>query len=161
MCFTVEQIERFYRIEAVDYGAHREGTGLLIGAGTGMMMSMMDQVPSLRYCVDSDIFRPDQWERFPNWLTLMERACGVVASAGWWSRADNGLKLARAFDVLQSRPLVYYGILERPTDWAHCEPVESHALFVQILNERARQRQNIGALSDETGSWPALAARGA
>lgn len=129
--FTVDQIRRFYRIECIDY--ERPGDGLLVGAGTGLMMAIMDQVPTLRYCIDTDILRPDEWQRFPDWLTLMERATSYVACSGWWSRADNGLKLANATKMLQQRPKVYFGLLERPSDWSHCDYFEDHAEFVSAL----------------------------
>jgi len=142
MPFTVEQAGRFYRIECIDYGK-RAGEWLLVGAGTGLMMSVMDQEPRLRYCLDTDIIiRTPAWSHFADWLQLMERACGRVIACGWFSRYANGLPLIEALTVLQKRPLVYFGGYERPDLLAHCDVAVDVGEFVARLNALDRHPPN-------------------
>lgn len=131
--FTVEQASRFYRIEPIDYGHEREGDWLLLGAGTGLMMSCMDLIPEHRYCIDTDVLSAAEWDRLPSWLTLMEGAVTRINACGWFSRYENGLKMIGALSVLKRRPCVYFGPYEKPELLASFEQLGSLSSFVRRL----------------------------
>jgi len=112
--FTVEQASCLYKIELVDFGWERDADWLLLGAGSGLMVSVMDQETRHRYCIDTDVLPKDRWSVFGDWLMMMERAVDRVNACGWFSRYENGLPLINALSVLKKRPLVYFGAYERP-----------------------------------------------
>jgi hypothetical protein len=143
MPFTVEQASRFYRIECVDC-EHSQGNWLLLGAGSGLMMAILDQEPRFRYCLDTDLLiRTADWLRMPSWLTLMEGACDRIAACGWFSRYENGLPLIDALSALTRRPLVYFGAYERPDLLAHCDAASDLTSFIMRLNalDKAKRKR--------------------
>jgi hypothetical protein len=114
MSFTARQAGELYRIDKfVDY-EREDGNWLLLGAGSGLMMSIMDVEPRHRYCIDTDILTPEEWARMPDWLTLMEGCCDRINACGWFSRYENGLRLLELLRGLKRRPTVYFGAYERP-----------------------------------------------
>ena len=114
MTFTARHAGELYRIDKyVDY-EREDGNWLLLGAGSGLMMSIMDMEPRHRYCIDTDILTPDEWARMPDWLTLMEGCCDRINACGWFSRYENGLRMLAVLRGLKRRPLVYFGAYERP-----------------------------------------------
>jgi hypothetical protein len=90
---AVDYLGRVYGIEVYDY--ERDGRGLLICAGSGLMLSLMDQCPGLRWCLDLDTLRPHQVAQLSPWLTCVHNVCELVAVAGWYS-ATNPKPLATA-----------------------------------------------------------------
>ncbi len=114
MTFTVRHAGELYRIDKyVDY-QREDGNWLLLGAGSGLMMSIMDMEPRHRYCIDTDILTPEEWARMPDWLVLMESCCDRINACGWFSRYENGLRLLELLRGLKRRPTVYFGAYERP-----------------------------------------------
>lgn len=81
--------------------------GLLVAAGTGLMLSMMDQVPRLRWCVDADTFTAEQREHLPNWLACMNNVTDFIVVAGWYC-STNPEPLARAVRRLNWRRMMVY-----------------------------------------------------
>ncbi len=104
--------------KCVDY-QRADGNWLLLGAGTGLMMSVMDMEPRHRYCIDTDILTPEEWARMPDWLTLMEGCTDRINACGWFSRYENGLRMLDVLRGLKRRPTVYFGAYERPDLLSH------------------------------------------
>lgn len=79
-------LARAYRLPAVhDYGEHR-GDGLLITTGSGLLMSMMDVLPLVRWAIDLGGAR-----RFPHslaWATACDRLVDHVVVAAWFALSD-------------------------------------------------------------------------
>jgi hypothetical protein len=70
---TPASLGRAYGIESViDYGPRRAGSGLLISAGAGMLMAMMDQLPACRWALDTGTIRGHpraaDWAEACSWL---------------------------------------------------------------------------------------------
>lgn len=80
--FTVEQASRLYRVPTIDYG-RPEATGLLIASGCGLMMSVMDAVSGLRWCVDFDALKPDA--SLDSFLTVAAPGLSVIGMCGWFT----------------------------------------------------------------------------
>lgn len=100
-------LERVYGVEAFEYD-RPDAHSLLICAGTGLMLSIMDRAPRFRACVDHDVLMLGgmQHDRFARWLRCAEATCDLVAVAGWYS-STNPKPLADALAGLRRRPLVY------------------------------------------------------
>lgn len=140
--FTVVQICQLYRIDCIDF-ERCVGSWLLMGAGTGLMMAVMDQEPRIRYCLDTDVLPREQWARLPDWLQCMEVTCGRVLACGWFSRYENGLPLIGALKALKRPPLVYFGAYERPDLLEHCEvacDVGDFIARIRAISGGTRQR---------------------
>lgn len=153
MTFTARQAGELYRIDKyVDY-ERADGNWLLLGAGSGLMMSIMDMEPRHRYCIDTDILTPDEWARMPDWLTLMEGCCDRINACGWFSRYENGLRMLEALRGLKRRPLVYFGAYERPDLLAHCDVAADVDEFVARL--RALDRPLSSGLGKTPKAQPA------
>lgn len=88
MSFTVAQWSRLYHIPVIDYFDHgqgygRDGNWLLVSAGTGIMLAVMDQETRFRYCVDLDGIS-DPLARLSDWLQGMESLVDQIAVVGGW-----------------------------------------------------------------------------
>lgn len=85
--FTPEIAARMYGLPPlIDYGSGR-GRGVLVASGSGIMMAVMDSVPSLRWCVDVDA----AYLRKPRLVEFVDLCLGIdsyVALAGWFSISD-------------------------------------------------------------------------
>lgn len=79
--FTVDQAARLYAVPIIDY--ERPSRGMLVSSGAGLMMSVMDEAPALRWCVDID--RMPSQERLTDFLLMCERICSPLAVCGWFS----------------------------------------------------------------------------
>lgn len=92
-------------IELIEFP--RASRGLLIAAGTGLMLSLMDQIPRLRWCVDADGFSVRQREALTAWLRCVNNVTDFIVVAGWYC-STNPEPLARAVrSVNWARMLVY------------------------------------------------------
>lgn len=97
-------------IELIEYPDRAERS-LLVCAGTGLMLSLMDQLPRLRWCVDADGFDARQREALPAWLRCMGNVTDLIVVAGWYcstnpeplARAVRSLDRGRAFVYVQCR----------------------------------------------------------
>ena len=84
---------------------------VLITAGTGLMLSLMDACPSLRWCIDVDGLSPFSREKLSPWLTCIGKVTDLVVIAGWYcstnpeplARATKNLDRARACIYVQCR----------------------------------------------------------
>jgi len=106
LSLTLPQAARLYGAPVIDY--ERESRGLLVSSGAGIMMAVMDEVPTLRWCVDID--RMPSHERLPDFLLMAERVCEPLAVCGWFSLTDP-TPLRRAIEGLAdpSRCFCYGG----------------------------------------------------
>src|SRR5216117_3249979 len=68
------------------YGYGREGDGLLVASGCGLMMAVMDACPALRYCFDTDTQGKNAL--WADWLICAERYASMIVVAGWFSISD-------------------------------------------------------------------------
>jgi len=95
----VPQCARIAGVPIFDYGPDR-GQGLLVAGGTGLMLSLMDQCRSLRWCVDYDLVAD---ERAKEWfLRLVDGEAWPLVVAGWWTVTKPGA-IARGLSALRHR----------------------------------------------------------
>lgn len=106
--FTIEQASRLYGVPLIDY-SRPTARGLLVSSGSGIMMSVMDKVPSLRWCVDVDSLSPRA--RLADFLVMADALVGRIAVCGWFSITDPA-PLRAAVAALPRAPLVYAGHIE-------------------------------------------------
>lgn len=101
--FTVAQAARLYGIDLIDY--ERPSRGLLVSSGAGIMMGVMDEARTLRWCVDVDSLKPTA--RLDQFLVMAERLCDPVAICGWFSITDP--RPLRAAIAGMTQPPICYG----------------------------------------------------
>jgi len=99
-------LSEVYGIEPFDYG-RLNSRSILIAAGTGLMLSVMDQCPSIRWCLDVDILTQAQRANLANWLTCVGNVTERVIVAGWFS-STNPRPLASAVARLRRSRLTCY-----------------------------------------------------
>lgn len=105
MSAALELISRKFGIEAFEYD--RPGDQILIAAGTGLMLSIMDQCPGIRWCLDVDPLTADQKAKLGDWLVCVGNVMERVIVAGWFS-STNPKPLAEAVGRLRrARTLCY------------------------------------------------------
>ena len=63
----IEQLAAAAGLDVIEYPGRQE-TSLLVCAGTGLMLSLMDECPRLRWCIDADGLSAEQLPRFATWL---------------------------------------------------------------------------------------------
>ena len=98
-------LRRKYGIEAFDY--RRGKSAILVAAGTGLMLSIMDQCVPIRWCLDVDTLTVEQKARLPSWLQCVGNVTQFVAVAGWFS-STNPKPLAEAVSALRPSKVVCY-----------------------------------------------------
>lgn len=103
---SVAYIGRVYGIEAIEFD-DRVTRNVLVCAGTGLMLSLMDQCPALRWCIDVDGLSSEQLERLPDWLACVHKVTDFVAIAGWYC-ATNPVPLAKAARMLDAERMRCY-----------------------------------------------------
>lgn len=99
----VAQAAAIAQIRIIDY-QRSEATGVLISSGCGIMMAVMDCVPTLRWCVDIDSQPKGAGLEF--FCRLIDGEIGPVGVAGWFS-LTNPTELRRAIASMTAAPLVY------------------------------------------------------
>jgi hypothetical protein len=99
-------IGRVHGIEAIEF-PDRPERRLLVCAGTGLMLSLMDQLPRVRWCIDCDGLRPDQREAMPGWLAALGNVMDQIVVAGWYC-STNPEPLARAVRPLARERVAVY-----------------------------------------------------
>jgi hypothetical protein len=102
---SVEFISRVHRIEPIDF--ERGQRAALICAGSGLMLSIMDACPDLRWCIDVDLLDSAAMQRMPGWVTCIGNVTEVVVIAGWYC-STNPIPLATAARSLNGRRLLCY-----------------------------------------------------
>lgn len=136
--FTLEQASRLYGVPLIDY-ERPTARGLLVSSGSGIMMSVMDKVPSLRWCVDVDGL--GRRARLADFLVIADAVVERIAVCGWFSITDPA-PLRNAVAALPRAPLVYVGHIELGAgrqmatlgefidalNWPVPEPTEARAL---------------------------------
>lgn len=140
MGFTVNQASRLYDIEAIDYlddgrcPYGRENDWLLVAAGTGLMLSIMDIEPRFRYCLDVDTLPREAFTyRLPQWLVMMEANVERIAVAGWYSNPQNAAPLLGALQVLTRKTPVYIGGQPDGADFGTVQRIRSLEEFFTCL----------------------------
>lgn len=93
-------------IELIEF-PDRPERSLLVCAGTGLMLSLMDQLPRLRWCVDADAFNDRQREALPSWLRCMGNVTELIVVAGWYCSTSPD-PLARAVRSLDGERVAVY-----------------------------------------------------
>lgn len=93
-------------IELIEYPDRLERS-VLIAAGTGLMLSLMDAVPRLRWCIDADGLSAPQREQLPAWLACIGNVVDLIVVAGWYC-STNPEPLARAVRSLNRKRVVVY-----------------------------------------------------
>lgn len=103
---SVEYIGRVHGIDLIEY-PDRPERSVLVCAGTGLMLSLMDACPRLRWCVDVDLLTTRQREGLSAWLACLNNVTNLIVVAGWYC-STNPEPLARAVRSLnRDRTLVY------------------------------------------------------
>ena len=100
----IDYLARAYRLPVIDF--ERPGHSLLVSAGTGLMLSLMDACPRLRWCLDVDTLALQERDRLTPFLRCGQNVTDLIAVAGWFS-STNPKPLASAVDSLRRRPPVY------------------------------------------------------
>lgn len=102
----IEYLNRAHRIDAFDY--HRpHARGVLVAAGTGLMLSLMDRHHSLGWCVDVDCLNAEEKDRLADWLPCVANVREFIAIAGWFATTSPG-PLARAAERVRRSKLCCY-----------------------------------------------------
>lgn len=132
----VEAISEAYRIPLIDYG--RDGDGLLLAVGSGMMMAAMDLLPRMRWCVDlggGQRFDGPNRNRLAEWLAWMNREADVVAVAAWFSVTDPRA-IREALAVVTPGRLAVYSNIDLCTG-PRCGGLDTLAKVVASIDPRA------------------------
>jgi hypothetical protein len=93
-------------IELIEYPGRPE-RGVLVAAGTGLMLSLMDQIPRLRWCIDADGMTAAQREALTPWLACVNNVTDLIVVAGWYC-STNPEPLARAVRLLDGERAMIY-----------------------------------------------------
>jgi hypothetical protein len=102
----IDYLCRVHRIPAFDYN-RPDAPGVLVAAGTGLMLSLMDRHPSIGWCVDVDCLTIEEKDRLANWLPCVANVRDFIAVAGWFA-TTSPLPLARAVERVSPRKLCCY-----------------------------------------------------
>ena len=90
-------------IPLIDY--ERAGDGLLISSGCGIMLAVMDSVPTLRFCVDiDDAGCGDRFADFIQWIRYWKTV--PLFCVGWFSLTSPE-PLKRIVDNVRGEVLAY------------------------------------------------------
>ena len=92
-----------YRFEPIDF--ERGLPAILICAGSGMMLGLMDRCPLFRWCLDFDTMTTEERERFVSWCVCLEHVTPLVALAGWFSATSPALLAEAARALRRSTPI--------------------------------------------------------
>jgi hypothetical protein len=112
-------------IELIEFP--RSARGLLVAAGTGLMLSLMDQIPRLRWCVDADTFNDRQRASLSDWLRCLNNVTDFIVVAGWYC-STNPEPLALAVRRLQWKRLLVYVQCMGVGDDPFCDMRTAHSL---------------------------------
>lgn len=133
--FTIEQVSRLYNVAVIDYG-RPTARGLLVSSGCGIMMSVMDTVPSMRWCLDIDTLGPTA--RLADFLVMADALVDRIGVCGWFSLTDPA-PLRAAVAALPRAPVVYAGHIELGAG----REVHSLGEFIDALNWPAASESRI------------------
>ena len=93
----------------------RPERALLVCAGTGLMLSLMDQCLRLRWCLDADGLSREGQERFAEWLPKVAPRLHLIAFAGWYC-STNPTTIATALRRVTGRRVLVYAQCHGPRD---------------------------------------------
>lgn len=102
----IDYLGKRYGIEPYEFEG-RGGRQLLVSAGTGLMLSVMDHVPRLRWCIDVDTFTQEQKRNLPDWLACAGNVTERVIVIGWFC-STNPKPLADAAARLRATHRLVY-----------------------------------------------------
>jgi hypothetical protein len=103
---SVEFISRVHKMEPpIDF--ERGYRSVLLCAGSGLMLSIMDACPGIRWCMDVDLLDRAALARMPDWATCLGNVTEVMVIAGWYC-STNPVPLASAARSLRKRDLLCY-----------------------------------------------------
>lgn len=103
------ELAAFFGVPLIDY--RRDGDGVLIASGCGIMMAAMDEAPCFRWCVDADSMRWGPPWRIEWFMTALDRNTTVdlLGVVGWFS-LDKPTYLRAGLDsVRRMRTVTYSG----------------------------------------------------
>lgn len=116
---NIENVARGYGVTLIDYA--RGSSGLLVCSGSGLMMSIMDHAPAIRWCCDYDCLDARAQKNIGDVLLWAERLCRPLVVAGWFDPPDPQ-PIRRALSALSGDNLhVYAGGGVRLVSYAQCE----------------------------------------
>jgi hypothetical protein len=124
--FTLDQASRLYGVPLIDY-ERPNARGLLVSSGSGIMLSVMDKVPSLRWCVDIDGLSASA--RLGDFMLMADMLVARIAVCGWFSLTDP-TPLRDAVRALPRKPIVYAGHIRLGAG----DEVQTLADFIDVLN---------------------------
>jgi len=103
----VEILAKLCGVPLTDY--ERDAEGVLVASGSGLMMSVMDHAPSIRWCVEYDerVCRGARWVEF---IPALCEVAPIVVVAGWFTVTDpTELRAAVAACPSSCAPITYGG----------------------------------------------------
>lgn len=96
------EIFRYFGVNLICW--NRSSSGLLITSGSGLGLSLMDELDFLNFWVDIDNYRydPKDWEALVSWAININSSLVIL---GGWFTIDND-KIFR--DIIHKNPKVYF-----------------------------------------------------
>jgi hypothetical protein len=153
MSDSVDFISSVHRIRPIDF--ERGQRAALICAGSGLMLSLMDACPDLRWCIDVDLLDAAGLARMPAWATCVSNVTDLVVVAGWYC-STNPVPLATAARSLRRGTLACSvqcrGVGGDP--FVPLRTSETLEELVEEVNRRLRNQKNGPLPHDVCGSGP-------
>lgn len=145
---SVDYIGRVHGgIEVIEYPGRVERS-ILICAGTGLMLSMMDECPRLRWCVDVDGLDAAQLAKLTDWMRCINNVVDLIVVAGWYS-STNPVPLAMAVRRVRWERLLVYVQCHGPGDDPFEDMRTAHS--VEALSAQVKAFSSSPSLQDSAG----------
>lgn len=137
----VVALSRVYGFEVLDYGEEREGRGLLLAVGSGLLMATMDLTPACRWATDLSGGKPIP--KMVDWCVWMSRLVDFVAVAAWFSITDPEF-LRYGLEVIGSSKLAVYCQGANMPYGVSCSSLDGLARYVHGRWGNGRSRSQTG-----------------
>lgn len=101
-------VASYFGFELFEYD--RLADSILIASGSGLMMAIMDNCPSFKWCLEVDNFRNIS-HRIPNLITAFDKNCqlNIIAIAGWFSIDNPKFLVEGQKKILEKKSVCYSG----------------------------------------------------